>query len=67
VIILCSDSDGGAVETVKGTTIDTTGTYTDSCAQAGWVREYVCVNSTHSDFWDILCQPGTTCVNGACK
>ncbi|HLD18588.1 MAG TPA: hypothetical protein VJB90_01100 [Candidatus Nanoarchaeia archaeon] len=67
--ISCSDTDGGADPTVKGTVKITQGktttTYTDSCVSSSTVKEYYCVsgklNSTN-----IACSAGFFCTDGAC-
>ena len=62
---LCTDSDGGADEFVKGTTVRGTGSYTDWCY--GLTNPYF-----KNSLWEYVCSPDTdsprgqlvTCANG---
>lgn len=61
----CTDSDGGRVYTAKGTTIDSTGSYQDSCIAGMQVKEYYCDGNTAKFEQLYSCAYG--CLDGACK
>jgi len=61
----CSDSDGGIIETTKGTVVSGSSSQTDSCADASTVKEYYCSNGSISSK-NIACGSGKSCVDGAC-
>lgn len=72
----CTDSDGGQVSTVKGTTtgLNNAGTApatpaTDTCyagSPSTSVWEYYCGTGNKQSVVQIACATGKTCVNGAC-
>ncbi|NYZ74436.1 hypothetical protein H0O00_04805 [Candidatus Micrarchaeota archaeon] len=63
---LCSDSDNGKDEAVKGTVTAQGESSTDECAGAGSVKEYYCDGSEIADD-TIACGTGMECANGACR
>ncbi|GEM_PF-2745365 len=75
-VAFCTDSDGGEILSIKGTTrAGTKDSSTqveisaseekDSCTDADTVREYICQNNAIVPL-DRNCPVGTTCTNGKC-
>ena len=61
----CTDSDGGRKASVKGTTVDSLNSRTDSCVSTRAVKEFYCYLSKARSAV-IVCSVGSTCKDGAC-
>ncbi len=64
--VTCTDSDGGKVSTVRGTTTMSTGTtLVDACSGPDSVMEFYCDDSNAAN--ELMdCDAGYECVDGAC-
>jgi hypothetical protein len=60
----CTDSDGGRVYNVKGTTNGANGMNTDKCASPTRLKEYYC-EGTQAKMANVACMAG--CAAGACR
>lgn len=64
--IVCSDTDGGYNNYVKGTVAKGSETHTDSCNGTSNVVEYACGTSNQITSASMRCGSGEACSDGAC-
>ena len=64
--VVCSDTDGGLVSTVKGTVRADGTVYIDYCTGGSTLREYYCLGG-EVKYGSVDCGSGYYCSNGACK